>query len=199
MINEALIKEFDNCLKKYCSYIYDYYQNSLPEEEIDMHMNKMGILNDDYKTLYKWKNGLDLGASRSFPKEFRISDFGNIVSLDDALHQFTEIRKSGTELEWPASQVVMFDNLIGERLLLETDKNSPYNNFVFCYHSYGSDACQSISYYDSIEKMLITLIEQFEQKALWFDDSKGFLEIDFDKLFEIGKIINHKSEYWTLL
>jgi len=56
-------------------------------------------------------------------------------------------------------------NFEGEHLLFETDRLSPSYGFVFFY----SPTSDTISYYDSLETMLKTLIQLFINKALVYN------------------------------
>ncbi len=88
MINQDLINSFDRCLRKYADYAYPFYNAPVDNGEIDFYMKKLGFPDDgsqsDYKTLYQWKNGIDMD-NQDYSVDVGIISAGNFVSLKDAL------------------------------------------------------------------------------------------------------------------
>ena len=197
VVTQNLIRRFDNCMKEYCSFIYEYYQPPLLDKEIVGLVDKMGIEDEDYESIYKWKNGLDIFTSEKLPKEFTIGYCGNFISLDNAELRFQQINKKRIEnpddVFWDESKVIIMDNLIGEYLLFENNKGSEDYGALFQFSPSGSNACLPVMKYDNIESMLESIIACFENGAIWFDKKSGYLVIDFDKESEICSRINPLS------
>lgn len=189
-----LTDQLDECLKNKCSYIYSFYQEPLPEKFIDEYLDKMNIDDESYKSLYSWRNGLNLDDADNFPNEMCILFWGNFISLEDSYSQFRANENS--YFDWPPSQVVIMDKLMGERLLYETNTQSPYYKFVFCYAPFGNNAGLPIPCYDSIDKMIETIIELYKNDAISYNEETQHLHIDFEKEDLISREINPLSKYW---
>lgn len=194
MITEILIKEFDNCIKKYCPLAYESYNDTLPSEGIDFYMQKLRLdVNDktDFKTIYSWKNGIDIEI-QDYSTDLRILYAGNFLSLKDILPLYQE--NLDMEFGWrPLSLIPIMSNYEGEFLLIETDRNSPNYNGVYFYSPNLTFAVDTIIVYDDLESMLKTIINLFENGAQIFDNEKKVLKFDFDLISKISALLNPKS------
>jgi hypothetical protein len=192
MITDSLINRLDHCLREKCPYIYSYYQDPLPDLEIDRYMQKMSIVSEDYKKLYQWKNGLDFQVSETFPKEFWIHFYGNFLSLKDAWIGWEE---NTDEEFWKRSQIEIMDNLIGEKLFFESDPSSDQYSFIYRFSPSIMPMSEPITIYDSLGSMLETIITIYENDGIKLGDD-GLLETDFDLVSRISAAINVKSKDW---
>lgn len=193
MIDSKLIELWDDCLKKHCHYIYDYYANPHDENEIELFMSKMSIDSADYKTFYGWKNGLSPN-SRNITSPTEIMFHGNFVSLEHALYIFQEHNDKDF---FEQSQILIADNFEGERLLLETNPASPNYGMILSLVPFGNHAGEPITIYDNMETMIKSLISMYNLGAVIYDSDTRDLVIDFDKEAEICLPLNPLSVYWV--
>jgi hypothetical protein len=174
-------------------YVYDHYDNPLDDNEIQLLMKQLGIDNEDYFYLYKWKNGIAV-EKQDYSVENRIIMPGNFVSLRDAVELDEE---NSREDFWEKKSLKpIMANYEGEHLLIETDKTSKYYNFIYFYSANFSYSVTPILYFESIEKMLLSIMALFNEKAQWFDIDSKRLKIDYNDENPICHKLNPQIEHW---
>jgi hypothetical protein len=81
--------------------------------------------------------------------------------------------------------------------LYETDKLSKdYGKLFLHCPTFGNVDEYVISYFDSVQQMILTLVEYFETGALVYSNENMSLEENYENSRIIVKKYNLKSEYW---
>src|ERR1051326_1362091 len=75
---KTLLKEFDLCLQKYNPIAYRTLPPPLPDDKIDFYLNELGISDEDFRLLYKWKDGLDFANGGD---QYEIFSHGTLQGL----------------------------------------------------------------------------------------------------------------------
>lgn len=189
MVTNELINEFDNFLKKYCNYAYDLFDPPLSKEITLQLLNKLGIKDENYVTLYCWKNGIPV-EKQDYSVDLRILMGGNFISLSDAIDMDAE---NISENYWKASLKPFFANYEGEHYLVETDELSAFFGSVYFYSPNLTYAVDPILYFDNLETMIKSIMAFFRQDAQKYNPQNGKLEFDFRKVTAIRKELNPKA------
>jgi len=80
---KLLIEKFDAILKQYNLPNYKKLYPSLDESEINGKLKKLNVMDEDFKTLYLWKNGYD--AFLNFGELCQIFDRDTFLPLDTVI------------------------------------------------------------------------------------------------------------------
>lgn len=186
------LRLFEACLKKYCTPLFDRLQEPLKESEVNMLFDIIGV-NDPYlKELYLWRNGIPYDVALP-THSFDFCTFGVIPPLD--------YLKNVLDLEsadfWKRSYIPIIASYGGDFLLYESDENTESYGMLFLYSPNLGYVYDQISYYDSLESMVRTIIECFELNAFSYDSQNMILDvINIDMQYSIAAKLNPKSEYW---
>jgi len=191
-VDKNILNEFDSTMKAYCFPMYERLIQPLEPGEIINIFNTLGLSDPVLLELYKWRNGIP--NQEDLPTNaFRIFPFGVFPPLNDVL-QFQELGVS--EECWKKSLISIVASYSGDFLLYESSRKSENYGMLFLYSPNLGYVEDVISYYDSVETMLLTIIQCFYEDALNYINIESGLNIDWDMYFEISSKLNPKSDYW---
>ena len=147
----------------------------------------------DIVTLYEWKNGVD-GESKNADELFVDGYFLNIDSS-------IEMYRAEPKGEWSDDFFPLFVGYGGVLTLIGVKKSSINYNKIFFYDptSGGTNVTHGkclTEYCDSLESLILSAIECYEQKVYKFDLETSEMTIDWELLQVIYKKNNPNSEYW---
>lgn len=186
---KSLLAKFDSTLQKYNPVNYKKLQDPLTEKEIDQYLKRLGVDDQNFKLLYSWKNGVD--NEDGVQEEDQIFNFGSLVSLQ-YLFKNPELN------QWEKKFISIVSDGSGQAILFNNEKGQDYGK-LYMYSVPLLFIRKPISFYDSIESMIETTIQAYEQKVFVYDKQEDFLDINFEKFFEIATEMNPNSEYWKTI
>ncbi len=93
--------------------------------------------------------------------------------------------------------IPIISNAGGDRLLFNTNSGNEYGKIFLESTSLLSLEDEKYSIYDSFYTMIESNIEYYSLGSFIFDMVIRLLIIDFDKYYEIAKVFNRNSSYWT--
>lgn len=188
---ELLLNEFDEILRKYNPVNYERLYPPLVESELDTLLKKLKIKNEDFTTLYKWKNGFNFTIDSYIC--FDIFFNGTLLSLDLVQEDILFNQKHGT---WRNSLIPLIGNDEREWLLFDNRKGKDYEKIFFYSPSIPSAAIRPIKCYDSLCSLVKTTIEAYRKGILIYDKHEDWLKRDVFKYYELARDLNPNSEYW---
>jgi hypothetical protein len=172
------LDKFDLVLRKYNRPNYDKMQAPLEKSELDFYLNRLGLNDNNIRTLFEWKNGFDMSKGIGTRDAFTFA--GILFSLKDIL-EFVEYDPSEYALLPP-----LFGDDTGDLLLFSNRNGQDYGKiYLYSVSLFSIDTKYII--YDSLYTLIETTLEAYETKALIYDKSTDYLDIDIDKYYEIGK------------
>ncbi|MBG9377712.1 hypothetical protein I5907_15830 [Panacibacter sp. DH6] len=180
---KSLLEELDGTLKNYNMQDYEKLQSPLPDKEIDEYLRELKINDENLKALFRWKNG---EKENSY---CQMMEYGGLQSLKSIKES-----QSSFKLYDPLLIEIITDN--GEESILFNNKPGTHYGKLYMYSVPQLYIEQPISYFDSLEAMVKTIIEGYKEKAFKRKTQKKRLHIDYDKFAAIAKKINKKSAYW---
>ena len=186
---KLLIEKFDETLRKYN--LPNYKKLSLPlnENEIDTKLKELKITDEDFKTLYLWKNGYDSFQNSEEPCQ--IFDRDTFLSLNAVIHAANTNKKLNL---WEEYLIPIITDTTGQYILFN-NKKKDYGKLYF-YSSSILIAVDTISYYDSLSKFIETTIKAYELGVLKYEEYENWLDIDIDKYYPLAKKNNKDSKFW---
>ena len=187
---KTLLKKFDLSLQKYNHVNYARLQNPLPEQELDQFLKELEINDENFKQLYKWKNGFN--STHGENRHNQIFDFGGLLSMEFLLES-----KALDLGAWEKSFVPLVSTGDGDFILFNNKNGREYGKL----HLFSPSLLyieEPIGYYDSIYTLIETTIEAYQQHVFEYDEKKDWLDIDINKLDKIVSKLNKYSEFWKL-
>ncbi|OQP54575.1 hypothetical protein A4H97_21640 [Niastella yeongjuensis] len=189
----ALLESFDTSLRKFNLTNYERLYAPLSDGEINDYLEQLNINDEDFKLLYKWKNGYDPDQN---PQVLcQLFDFGTLVSLNYIVEALEANETIGS---WEDNFIPLITDSTGQYLLFNNDRNSKDYGKLHLYSASLLFVEEPVSYHDSIASFIDTTIEAYETGALRYDAHEDWLNKDVDEFRRIGKRINVNSEYWSL-
>lgn len=181
---KSLLQEFGDTLRRYNPFEYEKLQPPLTDKEIDKSLIEIGISDENIKALFQWKNG------EKEDSYCQMLSFGGLQSLE----AIKQVRS--TDRPYDSRLVEIISDNGEESLLFNTNPGPHYGKFyMYSVHRLYID--YPISYFDSLEAMLKTVIESYKKKAYLYDTQKNRLKILNDKFVSIAKKNNKNSAFWT--
>ncbi|MDE3145179.1 MAG: hypothetical protein KGL19_13560 [Bacteroidota bacterium] len=181
---KLLLQELDTTLRTYNIVEYHKLQPPLPDKEIEKKLNDLGIIDENVKALFQWKNG------EKEDSYCQIMECGGLLSLQE----IKEDKKSYLSDCYAPTFIPIVSE--GEQKILFNNKQGSHYGKLYFYSVPCLYINHPISYYDSLESMLRTTIEAYKNKAYKYDVKNNWLDIDRDLFDLIAKKINIKSAYW---
>jgi hypothetical protein len=186
-----LISSLDNILKEKNLRNYEKLLPPLQDREVNELLTELNVKDDDFRTLYQWKNGFD--------PDGKVIGACQIFKLDIMLPLNWVLKKvliNKTDPIWDDSFIPFITDSTGQFFLFN---NSPGNNYgkIHLYSVSLFFIEEPISYYDSIGSMIETTIEAYSTGALKYDPDEDWLDEDIEKFYKIAKTINKNSDRWT--
>jgi hypothetical protein len=188
---ETLLEEFDAVLRKYNLPNYSKLYPPLPEDEIIDCLNQLKLKDNDFRSLYRWKNGFDpdgkvIGACQIFI-------YHAPLSLDSIIRKVNSAKKTSI---WKDAFIPLIADTTGDYLLFNNQEGNDYGKIhLYSVSLFFID--EPISYYDSLGAMIETTIQSYINSAFKYNAAKQRLEVDAHKHHEIAKEINVNSKIWT--
>lgn len=179
---KSLLYELDASLRRYNPSAYETLRPPLPEQEIDRHLEELGIADEQVKVLYSWKSS---GANDD---EVSMTSVGGLLGFDDI-----ETWKGYLSDTCDPCLVPLFGN-DSDGYLFNTRKGPHYGKLYFF-----SVSClyidHPISIFDSLPAMVQTLIEAYEQ-GVYESGADGWLEIDSRRFTDIALRMSPEAAFW---
>ncbi|MFL9483976.1 hypothetical protein ACI6Q2_14450 [Chitinophagaceae bacterium LWZ2-11] len=174
-----LLNELDEVLQKYNPDEYGKLQAPLPDDIINSKLQKAGINDDNVKAWFQWKNGEQEDTYA------QIMECSGVLSLDDV-----EKYSNGNRFN-PLLKPLFSE---GDFMFLFNTNLGPHYGKLYFY----SVAClyidYPISYYDSMEDMVKTIIEAYRVGAYKYEND--WLDVEESQFNNIAKSYNKNSVYW---
>lgn len=184
-----LIEELDKILKISNAFNYQKLYPGVAVVEIDYYFHKLGIEDEYLRSLYSWKGGYN---PDKVPGDLcQIMEFDVFLSME-AITGHIEANK--THESWEDKFIPLVTDTTGQFILFNTEESDDYGKLYL--YSTSLLIQKPISYYDSIYKMIETVIEEYKQGALVYDRQQDWLNCDIKKIRNIAGKINIKSDYW---
>jgi len=181
---DTLISELDEILKIYNSIEYHKLQSPLNSDVLHFYFNKLNIENKSFESLYKWKNG------EKENEYCQMMQYGGLLSLEES------IKLKENYLEGCVENIFIPIISDGEQILLFNNNRSKNYGRIYLYSVPLLYIEKPISCFDSLETMIITIVESYKEKAYIYDEKERWLNIDSEKIKLIAKKNNKKSAYW---
>jgi hypothetical protein len=190
---ELLLNEFDLALRKYNPVNYARLYPPLAELELEASLKNLKINNEDFGTLYKWKNGFDFTTDSYIC--FDIFFNGTLLSLDLVQEDVLFNEKEGT---WRNTLIPLIGNDEREWLLFDNRKGKDYEKLFFYSPSIPSAAIKPVTCYDSIFAMVDTTITAYRNGIIQYDPDENCLNFNVDRYFALARERNPKSQFWMM-
>ena len=188
-----LMIEFEKCLDQYCNVMCNKLEPPFPVSTINQSLGKVNIDDDDLRTYYAWKNGIDYDAVLA-TNAFDYSSFGVMPTLEFASNVSYE--NNNSDHMWDSSLFPVIASFGGDFLLYNHNMEDKDYGKIFLYSTSLLCMPSEESYFDSLELMIETHIQCFKNKVFVYDSDQMFLDVDTDAYFEIAAKLNPESKYW---
>ncbi len=189
---EEMLQKLDNVLVKYNLPNYKKLYDPLATSEIDVYMQELGIINEDLRKLFTWKNGYD--PNQNVNILCQIFEIGTLLTLG-FIQKKININQTSIHL-WNNAFVPIITDSTGQFILFNNQKGEDYGK-LFLY-SASLLFVKPVSCYDSILAMIKTTIEAYEQGALFYDVKEDWVNSDMRKYYQIASKNNRGSKLWDL-
>lgn len=181
---DALLKEKNKCF-------YKQIGNALDKREIIRLLSENNLyLCEDLIELYSEHGWIDSQTIYNGPY-VEFCSLGCLVDLKSAVSQFIKDRKSENYLEGKLPIVIRND---GDYMAVDLKKTSPTRGCIYVCEPSITLSEEMIRIYDSIPLFIQSVAECYKKGAYISED--GYLDIDFDKEYEISQSLNPRSPYW---
>lgn len=188
-----LIDDLDNTLRSMNLQNYNKLYAPLPYAQVGEMMSSVGWNMEEAKSLYQWKNGFDLDdRSVKFCSLFL---HGTFFSLESIVRK-KRIQDGDKDNNWTEDFIPFAGDISGAQLLFNNTPGDDYGR-IHLYSASELYIDEPISIYDSIGSMLRTTVEAYKRGISSFEPGNVLIEVDFDKLTELGGDLNKKSDYWN--
>jgi hypothetical protein len=182
----------EKCLAKYCNPLFSILMPPLPDEVRDQLFASIELDEPSIKQVYQWKNGINY--DNKMPRNsYDFSGFGVIPSLE---YLVEKRKKENEDNLWKKTMIPIVTDFGGNFILFESDKKSNAYGQLFLYSPTMGHVDFPMSYFDSLDTMIKTICRWFEEEAFQYDQKEMYLDIDFDKQYDIGRKYNPISKYW---
>ncbi len=192
-IAQQYIQLLDTCLATYCQPMYQLLQPPLEKSAIEAYFNKWQIEDENLMDIFLWKNGIvNDGVLPTLT--YNYTEFGVIPTLE---HINELIQLEAEYASWKSSFFPIVTSFGGDFFLYEANRQSSDYGMLFLQcPTFGNVGEFVVSYYDSIEQMILTITECFKTKAFVYNQDKMWLDVNHSLVTQIAKKNNPKSEYW---
>lgn len=180
----SLIKKIDEILATQNPVEYEKLQPPLSDEEIERKSIEIGVESVKFKSIYQWKNGEEDDTYCEIMK------YGSFLSLNS----IAELKKSSM-YEYNPSFIPLISE--GEQMLLFNTNSGKHFGKIYLYSVPQLYIDYPISFYDSLEAMITTTIEAYQNKIYFYDFDEKELKINTKEFKELAKSLNQDSAYWT--
>jgi len=190
---KQLLSKFEQLLIEKDIPVLNKLDKGIKASEID---SIITMLPKDVKHLYNWRNGLKNEFKELPLGQLWFFNYGLFPSLEASVTLFNKSREF--ETEWRESLFPVFIGGGGEHYLVECDKSSEQFGKIFFHCISNYEMGVLVSKYDSISHFFTTVFECYLKDVYWYN-SQGYFECDFQAEIEIASKINEHSQYWKFL
>lgn len=156
-----------------------------------------GVLPEEVKVLYKWKNGIKPEFAREPIGRQTLFD-GGIPMAMQKVWWMQDVRGGDDELWWSPSKIPIFESGGGELYLIDCDASTPEYGQIIFFNPGSVDFDLAISIYDSLLTLFQSVLQAYQGNLFQVGD-KGYLDVsDYKKLNRLYTELNPKSGYWKL-
>jgi len=160
-------------------------------------VNFDGVLPDELKVLYKWKNGIKPEFARD-PIGRQTLFNGGIPMALASVWQVQGLLGGDDDQGWSRSKIPIFESGGGEYYLLDCDASTAEFGRIIFYNPGSVDYELTIGIYDSLVTLFQSVLKAYEDDLFRVGDH-GYLEVsDYNKLSRLKKEFNPQSDYWRL-
>ncbi len=195
-MNDILNLLFD-VLKEKKSPLAKLFNEGLSRRDIDSLLDRENIsisFTDELYSLYQWRNGINIfDDSGIYFVFFPLAAFVPLDILTDAYNYYAIANDY-----WEKNLFPVFANLAGDFYLLDIDPQSATFKKIFKFSPSNASFLGAITVFDSLQKLLETVIVCYKTEIYKYDLQQNFLVVDPIKEYEVAKDINRDSEYWKL-
>ncbi|RAJ75631.1 hypothetical protein CLV59_109245 [Chitinophaga dinghuensis] len=188
------IYKFDTIIKHHSNFLYERLQEPKSEKEILKILDDLGIKDSLARTqlveLYSWKDGVAYDTTE-YTNLYNFTGRGVLLPLS-FVQDLYNLNGNGS---WEVGTIPIFGNYKGDYLFYDTNSKSINYNMILLYSKSSLSISPMMTFYDSIESMFHTNIECFKSGAFQYIDGKGLI-VDVEKMFDISRQLNPKSQYW---
>lgn len=189
---EALIIKLDQTLQKYNKPNYNLLLPPLDESELNKYFNNLEVTNEDFISLYKWKNGFNPDQYEE-NKICQIMNFDVFITLEEIIYT-VEAEKINNR--WPPFFIPLITDFTGQYILFNNNMDNECYGRLYIYSA--SLLCVDPKpYYDSVPRMIETIIAAYEKEIFVFNTETNELDIDFDKHAVLCKEMNGHNEFYN--
>ncbi len=156
--------------------------------------NFTGILPEQVRELYHWKNGVKpvAGDTIGHLTFFRLGIFPSFEQARQIQRQ-----KAGSENGWNPSKLVLFESGGGDYFLIEGNNNSASYAQIFFHSIISPEFNREIAIYDSLYSLFLTMYECFVNEIYSYSNGQ-FDSGDTMEEIKMAASLNPKSDYWRL-
>jgi hypothetical protein len=160
-------------------------------------VNFDGVLPDELRVLYKWKNGIKPEFARDPIGRQTLFDGGILMTMPEVWRVQGLLGGDGDN-GWSRSKIPIFESGGGEYYLLECDASSAAFGRIIFFDIGSVDFERTVGMYDSLGKLFQTVLKAYEDGLFRVGDH-GYLEVsDYKELSRLKKEFNPGSDYWRL-
>lgn len=187
-----LLTELDVLLKEKNTFYYKQIGMPIRQSVIIDLLNENNLyLCKEFIDLYSQKGWVD-GETIYNGGYVEFCSLGCLVDLKYAIAKF--LRDRNTENNFDGKFPIV-ERIDGSFMAVDLKKNSPTRGYIFAYEPDVNLTEKMVKIYDSIPLFIQSVVECYKQGVYVSD--KGYLDVNFDKEYEISKRLNPNSIYWV--
>jgi|GEM_PF-573515 len=200
-----LLESLLNELERHSAPVLRYLKDGISKEKIEAAFKEKNIqlqLPEEALELYNWKNGVPAFIEEDEPiiGELELFTLGVYTSFELSLDTYiSHILKSDF---FTPSMFPLFESGGGELFLLECNPISPEYKKILMFTLHDPVFVEPVeSKYDSLESLLLTVLECYQKGIYFFSEFGGKRVFDIQRLSEVEVATKHnpKSYYWAAL
>jgi hypothetical protein len=179
-----LLQEFGAVLSKYNPGAYKNLAPPLQDAEIEKNLRELNIKDENAKTLYLWKGGVQKEGGYLMMPFGELLTFGTIKEIIQGNDIYDSLLKP-----------LISDN--GEEIVLFNTKQGKHYGQLYLFSVPSLYLTHPIRCFDSLYSMIETTVEAYKENIYQFGKESKRLRIDWDKLTNLANKYNPKSTLWT--
>ncbi len=152
------------------SHIVHLLQPGLNSKQIDEKIIDLPIdLPKEVYALYKWRNGINWSDKYSLG-EMWIFPLGIFTSIERSIENYKYYQNTNDKF-WNESLFMLFEGGGGEMFFIDCNENSISYRMIIMLDYGAVDHEILITIYDSLNKLIETIVECYKEKIFWFEDT----------------------------
>jgi len=188
---QDVLQKLESVLSNINAPILDILQPGIDRNLIDNLISELDLsFKMEVYELYAWRNGT-MDTKRKIIGAMTLFTNGIFYSLEQSIdvYKYNALENA----HWNRNYFPLFSSGGGDYLLMDLGKGK-FEGAIFLYSPALLYSSTPLTIYDSLEMLLLSVLECYQQKAYDFID--GILETDIDMEFSICKKNNPHSKYW---